>query len=665
MRAHRARGGETAVALCFALGLCTSLPAAARNKHAAPDWAVEAAKTPTPASAKDAEAVLLSDKYLITVDDQNHAVERERWAIRILKPGGRDDAHCMVEYDKDEKLDYFHAWTISPDGQQFEAKDSDFMDVGAYNDADLLDTERIRRLNPPGNDPGAVVACETERHLRPFMNEEDWQIQASIPFVEESLDLVLPPGGHFADTWSHYASVKPVEVSANRLHWEIKNMPALDLENIHAAPSWEAMAARMSVMWGPSAVNGVANQWRYIGKWLGQLQTGRDDPTPAITAKAQALIAGAPDFYTKLSRITRYIQNNIRYFIVVKGIGGLQAHYASDIFRNGYGDCKDKTTLLIAMLKAVGIHAYYLAVDSERGVINPDAPSLVGNHMITAIEVPSGENDPRLMARVKTTDGKELLIFDPTDEETPVGLIRGQLQGAWGNLADGANSCVIQLPVLPPDSSGIHRKGTFVLAADGSLSGNDTTIYTGGDAADERQYLKSTDPHDVRRDLEQNLGSGLPGLTLTSYDFKDASDLAAPLDLNLHLSVQDYTRRAGTLLLLRPRVFGSNLHPVSDVMDGTKRKYPIVLGHPGQWISDFDITLPSGYAVEETPDPVNVNMKFASYHSDVTVKGNMLQYRSEYVVRQVQIPADEAANFLKLEDVILRNERGMVLLKKQ
>ena len=33
-------------------------------------------------------------------------------------------------------------------------------------------------------------------------------------------------------------------------------------------------------------------------------------------------------FYTKLSRITDYIQKNIRYFIVAKGIGGWQAHYA-------------------------------------------------------------------------------------------------------------------------------------------------------------------------------------------------------------------------------------------------------------------------------------------------------------------------------------------------
>ncbi len=154
-----------------------------------------------------------------------------------------------------------------------------------------------------------------------------------------------------------------------------------------------ALAARMTVMWGDEAVKGADNQWRALGLWEDQLEEHRPDPTPEITAEAQELVAGAPDLYTKLSRITSYIQNNIRYFIILKGIGGWQAHYASDIYRNRYGDCKDKTTLLISMLQAIGIRAYYLivAVADLRGVIDPSAPSLIGNHMITAIEMPDGE----------------------------------------------------------------------------------------------------------------------------------------------------------------------------------------------------------------------------------------------------------------------------------
>lgn len=630
----------------------------------APDWAIAAAKTPTPADVKNAHSVLLSDEYLITVDDQNHALERERWARRILTPEGRSDAHCMAEYDADEKLDYFRSWTITADGRQFQATETDFKDVGAGGDVDMQFSDRFRVLNPPGADPGAVVVCETQTHLRPYLSSEEWFIQHRYPVVDESLELVLPAGGHFAVSWSRYPPVKPIETPEGHLRWEIRNMPGLDLENMHATPSWEALAARMSVKWGESAVNGVDNQWRQIGAWTDQLEAHRTDPTPEITAKAQALVAGAPDFYTKLSRITSYIQNNVRYFIVIKGIGGLQAHYAKDIFRNGYGDCKDKATLLIAMLQAVGVRAHYLMVDSERGVIDPQAPSLLGDHMITAIELPAGEDDSRLMARVKEVDGKELLIFDPTDEETPVGLIRGDLQGAYGNLVNGAQSQVIEMPVLAPESAMLSRKGTFVLGPDGTLSGELTYSFTGGDAAGQRGSLKEEDAKDVRQSWEQSLGSALPGLTLTGFEFHDPRGLDTPLGLEVHMSVTGFGRQAGTLLLVRPRVLGSDARSVPEVMEGKARTYPIEMSHPGIWKDSYDIKLPDGYAVDETPDPVKVDTPFASYSSTVTAKGDVLHYEREYVLKQVEVPAAQAAEFRKLEDAILSDESGMAVLKR-
>jgi hypothetical protein len=655
-----------AVSACVCIGMLGSAPVAAKDKpEPAPQWAVDAARTPTPATAKDAPAVVLFDEYLITVDEQNHAVERERSAVRILKPQGRRYAHCEIGYDIDEKLNYFRSWTIAPDGRQFQAMEADFVDHGAYAAAVLQFTERIRVVNPPASDPGAVVVCETEEHLRPYMEEEDWQIQASIPIVSEALELALAPGGHYADSWDKFPPMKPVEMGSNHLRWEIKDMPALDLENVHATPPWGALAARMAVKWGDAAVKGAENQWREIGLWQEQLEQHRADPTPEIATKAQELTAGAPDLYTKLSRITDYIQKNIRYFIVAKGIGGWQAHYAADIYRNRYGDCKDKTTLLIAMLQAIGVKAHYLHVDSRRGIIDPDAPSLEGNHMITAIELPEGENDPRLMARVKAVNGKTLLIFDPTDEVTPVGLIRSELQGAYGNISNGPDSQVLPLPVLPPESGGQTRKGAFTLTADGALAGDVTETLTGDDATAVRWGIKDHDSKEVREHLERDFGADLPGLNLKDYQFHQTAELNQPLGLDFQFNATGYAHTSGPLLLLRPRVLGSHARAVPEVMEGKPRTYPIEMGHPGRWRDTYDITLPPGYVVDETPDPVDVDVDFASYHSKVTAKADQLHYEREYVVRAVEIPAAKAAAFRQLESAILSDEKGTAVLKKQ
>ena len=81
-----------------------------------------------PANVGDAKAVVLFDEYFITLDAQNHAVERERRAVRILNLQGREYGVYGIDYDVDEKVNYFHSWTITKDGKQFQAMESDFSD---------------------------------------------------------------------------------------------------------------------------------------------------------------------------------------------------------------------------------------------------------------------------------------------------------------------------------------------------------------------------------------------------------------------------------------------------------------------------------------------------------------------------------------------------------
>jgi hypothetical protein len=239
------------------------------------------------------------------------------------------------------------------------------------------------------------------------------------------------------------------------------------------------------------------------------------------------------------------------------------------------------------------------------------------------------------------------------------------LQGAFGNLANGSDSQVLRMPVLSPESGGLSRKGSFTLTADGALAGDVNEVFTGDDAANERWRIKETDSRELHESIERALGSDLPGLAFKGFEFHQTTDLDKPIDLDLHLAASNYAHPAGTLLLLRPRVLGSHVRSVPDVMEGKRRIYSIELGHPGHFHDSFDIAIPPGYIVDETPDPVNIDLDFASYHSSVSAKGGLLHYEREYVVRQVEIPPDKASSFRLLESAILGDEKGTAVLKKQ
>jgi hypothetical protein len=313
------------------------------------------------------------------------------------------------------------------------------------------------------------------------------------------------------------------------------------------------------------------------------------------------------------------------------------------------------------MLQAIGIQAYYVPVDDRRGVVDPDAPSFYGDHMITAIAIPADVQDKRLEAVVKAKDGKRYLIFDPTNERTPVGNLPSYLQGGYGILSAGEASQIIALPVLAPEANGIERKGSFTLSPQGALTGTVDTAQTGPEGADFRIFLKYTDDKERREFWEKFVARDLPGVVLNSFEFVQPTDLNKPLEFHYKVTVPQYAHTAGPLLLVRPRVVGDDAVPFDDKL----RTLPIDLEATGRWRDSFDIAIPDGYVVDETPDPVDVDTGFGSYHSTVSVKGNLLHYESEYVVRQVEIPAARAEDFRKLESAVLSNEKGAAVLKKR
>ena len=122
------------------------------------------------------------------------------------------------------------------------------------------------------------------------------------------------------------------------------------------------------------------------------------------------------------------MQAEVRYVAIEIGIGGFQPHPATQIFRARYGETADKATLLSSMLKEAGINSYYVIIDTRRGAVDPDMPGPWFNHAILAVALPPDTKPDLYPSTVKTKDGKRYLIFDPTDEYTPVGQLRGEPQ---------------------------------------------------------------------------------------------------------------------------------------------------------------------------------------------------------------------------------------------
>lgn len=641
------------------LGLCLLSPASALAKENIPDWVRSAAAQSLPSYPATTKAVVLLEDITYTVSPDGTAVEHARTVIRILRPQGRDEGLVYVPFDKDRKILSMHVWSIGPDGHEYTLSDKEIVEFGYPGQGNLYDDARIRAAKPPGRDPGGTIAYEYEQRMLPYIAEKTWFFQGETPRLRQVFTLELPVGFQYSTVWAHHAVVQAADLENRRWRWEIQNTPGIDLDHVLHHPAELSLAGRMTVRY--SASSSPKDGWQSIGEWYGRLSHDRLSATPDLTAKASELTTGKIDFYDKTEAIAEFVQKQVRYFVIEMGIGGYQPHFASDIYRNRYGDCKDKATLLSSMLSTIGVHAALLMVDSRRGVVDPDAPSIVGNHMVVAIEVPKGYSSPKLRSIVTAKTGRQYLIFDPTWEKTPFGQLEHELQGGYGVLMEGVDSQVIALPLLPPELNTVHRIGKLQLASDGSLKGNITENRFGDLSDNWRALYTHSDAKEQSDYLDHVLGENFPAFKVSDVKVENADTLNKNLTLTYVLDVPSYARTMGPLLTIRPRVLGEEAPDV----DHKARKIPIDLRATMQANDEYDIELPTGYAVDELPDPVKLDLGFASYESSTIAKGNMIHYSRTYTVREVTLPPEKYDDLQRLSSVIATDEQSRAVLKKQ
>jgi len=656
---------SSVLVLRFTLLLLVSLSMGApafASRDSVPDWVRAAIAQPQGKFPAETSAVVLLDNTTLSVGSDGKSIEKHRRVVKILRPNGREQGLVGVPFDKDTKILSFHVWSVGPDGHEYQMKDDEMMEIGYPGQGNFYEDMRMKLAKPAGLDPGGVVAYEYEQRNAPYKHESTWFFQDDIPHMQQSYTLELPTGYAYQTVWAHHELVKPADLEGGRYRWDLSTTPAIDLDRVPMAPSMKSLMGRMTIHYAPKGqTSSPIGTWQEVGDFYDQLARDRMVSNPEIAAKTAELVAGKSDFYDKIESVGEFVQKQIRYFVIEKGIGGRQPHPAADIFHNRYGDCKDKATLLSAMLSSVNVHSILVLVDSDRGFVDPLAPSVLGNHAIAAIEIPKGYESPKLRSVVLAKSGRRYLIVDPTSEKTPFGQLESALQGGYGVLVEGKQSEIVELPVLSPTLNTVNRSAKFELQPDGSLKGN-IVEKRFGDLSSYRRYLYTMgDAKEQKKELDRILGLDFGSFNVTDFKVENAEVLNKDLTTSFNLSADRFGRTMGGLLMVRPRVLGSE----GMTLDKKARSIPIDLRQTMVAKDDFTIEIPAGYLVDELPDPVKLDVGFASYESSSQLTGNSLHYMRTYTVRQVSLPADRYADVQRLAAAIDADEQNHAVFKKK
>jgi len=651
------------VLVCCAFFLIAGVrPASAGD---APAWMHAVVSAPLPAHDEKTDAVLLYSEENVTVVSVDKVRTQVRRVYKILRPGGKNYGLVVVPFNPTSKITSLHGWCIPAQGKDYEVKEKDAVETSLLQieGGELYSDVKDKVLRIPASEVGNIVGYEFEKEERPVFLQNVWSFQQETPSRESHFSLQLTGGWEYKNAWLNYPEVKPADMGGGRWQWTVSDVPAIREEN--QMPPVDGVAGQMVVYFFPPGGAGTHSfsSWKEMGQWYTSLTSGRRQASPEIKQQVSVLTASSSTQFDKMKAIAGFIQHDIRYVAILLGIGGLQPHTAPDVFVHRYGDCKDKATLMSAMLQEIGVESFYVIINHERDAVRPDMPAHNAfDHAILAIKVPDGMNSPALIATAQHPSLGRLLYFDPTNETTPLGEIGGYLQGNYGLLVTPDGGELVELPRQPANMNGIVRTGTLTLDQSGTLKGNMHEMRVGDRAWSQRERLKAVSKDtDKIKPIEDTLAGSLSLFHITNATIENLHQTDQPFGFNYSFEAQNYAKNAGGLLLVRPRVLGSKSSGLLETKE--PRKFPIEFEGPTRDTDTFDITIPEGFTVDDVPPPVDIDYSFGSYHAKTEVKGNLIHYTRSMELKELSVPVKQADELKRFYRMIAGDERNTVVLK--
>jgi hypothetical protein len=182
--------------------------------------------------------------------------------------------------------------------------------------------------------------------------------------------------------------------------------------------------------------------------------------TPEVQALADQITKDLTTPSQQASAIYDWVNKNIRYLSIVLDRGGWIPHSSAEILKNGYGDCKDYTTIIHALLKAKAIESVPVLIRSDFGNWFPSvATADYFNHVI--LYIPS------------------LNVFaDATTPNTRLGLVPQTLVGKSAVLA-GEKTGIIQIPKDNPADNQILSEMNLEFSPNGDVKARTRNTFVG------------------------------------------------------------------------------------------------------------------------------------------------------------------------------------------
>jgi tetratricopeptide (TPR) repeat protein/transglutaminase-like putative cysteine protease len=557
-----------------------------------------------------------------------YVIEHYHQAIRFENDGtGRDQLDAQIKVVSEsgvqalgqlkvgysalsDKLEIVYVRVRKPDGSVITAQESAIQDL-TLPDAPVYTDYHEKHISVPSLRPGDVLEYEFVRTItNPLTPGQFW---TSVNFAEkgivldQQLEINVPKGRQIKLKSKPGNEPKTTDEGDRRIYrWTYTRLKDDDEDKPGKKKKKNPHKSEDEI---PAVQLTTFQSWEELGSWYASLERDRRQPNDAVKAKAEELVRGQSDDMAKVKALYEYVSRNIRYVSLSFGLGRYQPHEASEVLSNGYGDCKDKNTLLAALLAAEGFQSTSVLIGAQHE-LDPEIPSPSQfDHVITRVPV----------------NGKEIWL-DSTNGVAPFRMLSAPLRDkeALAIAPDGKASLVRTPAELPFESfdhslvnGSVNETGTLKAHVSISMRGDTELIF---------RFTLRQIPGNHWKDVLSGAMErmGMKGTQIDNLKISDPSDPNTPLQIEFDANASNFFDWSAPESKMGLPFMQIGLPSEGDAEDDSASPpKPIKLGATGDSQVEVKVTIPSKYTVH-LPIGVQVKRDYAEYVSSYKFEGQQL-----------------------------------------
>ncbi len=583
---------------------------------------------------------ILEELTVNTVFDNGLGSSFHQVAAQIVDDqGARDWRTFPIQFDPDVQRVAVRLARVTRDGRHLDATDSFEQQLGEPWYRIYYDTRALVVVFPD-LEPGDMVEIRyriddvAERNLFDDYYGDVHYLGGQTPIARLDYVLMTPSARSFYFNTPALASLAHDTSTVGS-----RRVDHFHADDIAAIRNEDSMPGQTEVI--PYLHVSTFQSWDDVGHWWWGLVHDQLYADEHLTQIVHELTDGVTDLRERVQRIYRWVIDNTRYVGLEFGIHGFLPYRVPQIVQRGFGDCKDKASLLYTMLSAAGIDARLVLVRTRHNGAIHDLPASLAifDHAI---------------AYVPELD----LYLDGTAEFSGTTDFPQMDQGVTVLVVGPEGAELRRSPQLPPEHDRRTRRLEVTMAADGSARLVGDEEIRGSEAPGYRSTYQTEGTRHER--FERAMRGIFPGIEVGSERFEHLTEFEVPVTYHYEARVPVFGVRDADGL----RVPGSVLDQLTTLFARTEtRRFALDLGGRSSYVEDRTLHAPAGYTIGAVPEGGVADSAFGHFAMTVTRSGTDVVVHTELSLAADTVPATEYAAYREWvgrADTILRERVVMI-----